>query len=121
MHWAVYKVDAELTRELLKHGANPDARSSLGATPLAEAAKLANPELVQLLIKSHANVNEANEDGQTPLMLAARTGSIPVADLLVRAGANVNARRNLARTDSADVGRGVWPGRDDRIPDQAPC
>jgi uncharacterized protein len=92
LHWAVYKVDAELTRELLKHGANPDARSSLGATPLAEAAKLANPELVQLLIKSHANVNEANEDGQTPLMLAARTGSIPVADLLVRAGANVNAR-----------------------------
>ncbi len=94
LHWAVYKVDPELTRELLKHGANPNAKSSLGATPLAEAAKLANAELVQLLIKARADVNEANEDGQTPLMLAARTGSVPVADLLVRAGANVNAKES---------------------------
>ncbi|MEO8307637.1 MAG: ankyrin repeat domain-containing protein [Pseudomonadota bacterium] len=90
--WAVYKVDPELTRELLKHGANANAKNALGATPLAEAAKLANPELVQLLIKARADVNEANEDGQTPLMLAARTGSVEVAELLVRAGANVNAR-----------------------------
>jgi ankyrin repeat protein len=94
LHWAVYKVDTELTRELLKHGANPNARSSLGATPLAEAAKLANVELVQLLIKARADVNEANGDDQTPLMLAARTGAVPVADLLVRAGANVNARES---------------------------
>jgi ankyrin repeat protein len=94
LHWAVYKVDPELTRELLKHGANPNAKSSLGATPLAEAAKLANVELVQLLIKARADVNEANEDGQTPLMLTARTGSVPVADLLVRAGANVNAKES---------------------------
>jgi ankyrin repeat protein len=94
LHWAVYKVDTELTRELLKHGANPNAKSSLGATPLAEAAKLANVELVQLLIKARADVNEANGDDQTPLMLAARTGAVPVADLLVRAGANVNARES---------------------------
>jgi ankyrin repeat protein len=94
LHWAVYKVDTELTRELLKHGADPNVKSSLGATPLAEAAKLANVELVQLLIKARADVNEANEDDQTPLMLAARTGSVAVADLLVRAGAKVNARES---------------------------
>ncbi len=94
LHWSVYKVDPELTRELLKHGAKADAKNTLGATPLAEAAKLANPELVQLLIKARADVNEANEDGQTPLMLAARTGSVPVADLLVRAGAKVNAKES---------------------------
>ncbi len=120
LHWAVYKVDPELTRELLKHGANPNAKSSLGVTPLAEAAKVANTELVQLLIKAHADVNEANEDGQTPLMLVARTGVVPVADLLVRAGAKVNAKEKLARTDGADVGSGFRPGGDDGVPDQAP-
>jgi uncharacterized protein len=92
LHWAVYRVDPELTRELLKAGANPNAKNSLGSTPLAEAAKLADAQLVQLLLKARADVNAANEDGQTPLMLAARTGSVPVADLLVRAGANVNAK-----------------------------
>jgi len=92
LHWAVYKVDVNLTRELIKHGANPNVKNSLGATPLAEAAKLANAELVQLLIKGRAEVDGANGDGQTPLMLAARTGVVPVADVLVRAGADVNAK-----------------------------
>jgi ankyrin repeat protein len=39
LHWAVYKVDVDLTRELLKHGANPNVKNALGSTPLAEAAK----------------------------------------------------------------------------------
>ena len=92
LHWAVYKVDAEMTRELLQHGAKPNVRSNLGALPLAEAANLADVELVGLLLKAKADPNLANQDGQTPLMLAARNGSVPVAQMLLKAGANVNAR-----------------------------
>ena len=92
LHWAVYKVDHELTRALVKAGADPDVRSQLGALPLAEAANLADAELVSILLKARADPNLANQDGQTPLMLAARTGSVPVGQLLLKAGADVNAR-----------------------------
>ncbi len=91
LQWAVYKVDVELTRELLARGADPDARNNLGATAMGEAAKLANLELVQMLLKAKAKVDLANDEGQTPLMLAARTGNLPVAEALIKAGANVNA------------------------------
>ena len=92
LHWAVYKVDHDLTRALVKAGANPNVRSHLGALPLAEAANLADAELVSILLKGRADPNLANEDGQTPLMLAARTGSVPVGQLLLKAGADVNVR-----------------------------
>ena len=43
------------SRELLQQGAKPNVRSTLGATPLAEAAKLADVELVSLLLKAKAD------------------------------------------------------------------
>mgnify|MGYP003704839795 CR=1 FL=1 len=42
LHWAVYKIDADLVRALLDHGAKPDAVNSYGSSPLAEAAKVGN-------------------------------------------------------------------------------
>src|ERR1700756_4719728 len=47
LHWAVYKLDAELARALLDHGAKPDAINNYGSTPLAEAVKVANARLVE--------------------------------------------------------------------------
>ncbi|HLH96219.1 MAG TPA: ankyrin repeat domain-containing protein [Xanthobacteraceae bacterium] len=92
LHWAVYKIDADLVRALLDHGAKADVINNYGSSPLAEAVKVANPQLVEMLLDAGSNVEEANQDGQTALMLAARAGSVEVADLLVRHGANVNAR-----------------------------
>src|ERR1700724_3603092 len=79
LHWAVYKIDADVVRALLEHGAKPDVINSYGSSPLAAAATGSNAEV-------------PNQEGQTALMLAARAGSVEVADLLVRHGANVNAR-----------------------------
>lgn len=92
--WAVYQVDAELVRLLLRNEADPDARNNFGATPLSEAARVANPELVKLLLDAGADPDLGNTDGQTPLMLAAWTGVTEVAELLIRAGADVNAEEN---------------------------
>ncbi len=92
LHWAVYKVDVELTKALLDKRANPNVANAFGSTPLAEAVKVANPELVTLLLKAGANVDAANDDGQTALMLAARTDSVKIAELLVARGAKVDAR-----------------------------
>lgn len=91
LHWAVYRVDAELTAMLLAREADPDAINEFGSTPLAEAVKIANPEIVAMLLDAGADPEAANEDGQTALMLATRTGETTVAELLIAHGANVNA------------------------------
>lgn len=92
LHWAVYKIDADLARALLQRGAKPDVTNNYGSSPLAEAAKVANARLVEMLLDAGSNVEAPNQEGQTALMLAARAGSLEVAELLVRRGANVNAR-----------------------------
>src|SRR3979411_2082553 len=92
LHWAVYKIDADLARALLERGAKPDVINNYGSSPLAEAAKVANARLVGMLLDAGSNVEVPNQEGQTALMLAARAGSLDVAELLVRRGANVNAR-----------------------------
>jgi uncharacterized protein len=92
LHWAAYKIDADLVRALLQRGAKPDVINNYGSSPLAEAVKAANAGLVKMLLDAGSNVEVPNQEGQTALMLAARAGSTDVADLLVRHGANVNAR-----------------------------
>jgi ankyrin repeat protein len=91
LHWAAYKLDAELVRVLLAHGAKADVKNDYGASPLGEAVKAGNAPLVETLLKAGADVNAANVDGETTLMLAARAGSVPVAKLLLAHGADVNA------------------------------
>jgi ankyrin repeat protein len=92
LHWAVYRLDAELVEILLDRGANADVENRYGSSPLAEAVKAGNAELVAMLLDAGAAVDSPNLDGQTTLMLAARTGSVEVAKLLLAAGADVNAR-----------------------------
>ena len=92
LHWAIYKIDADLTRALLERGAGPDVINNYGSSPLAEAVKVADARLVAMLLDAGADAEVANQEGQTALMLAARAGSLDVAGLLVGHGADVNAR-----------------------------
>jgi ankyrin repeat protein len=92
LHWAVYKVDAELVEELLRRGASPDVINDYGSSPLAEAVKIGDVVLVRMLLDAGADLEAPNQDGQTALMLAARSGALDVADLLVERGADVNRR-----------------------------
>src|SRR6266446_4158869 len=89
LHWAVYKIDADLARALLERGAKPDVINNYGSSPLAEAVKVANARLVGMLLDAGSNVEVPNQEGQTALMLAARAGSLDVAELL-DAGADPN-------------------------------
>src|ERR1700686_5321903 len=76
LHWAVYKIDAELTRALLQRGAKPDVINNYGSSPLAEAVKAANAGLVKMLLDAGSNLEVPNQEGQTSLMLAPRAGSL---------------------------------------------
>jgi uncharacterized protein len=89
--WAVYNVDHEMVRALLKRGAKANVINHLGDSAIAEAVKVGDVELVRMLLDAGANPDSANQDGETALMLAANVGSLPIAQLLIQRGATVNA------------------------------
>ena len=55
---------------LLAAGADVNARSNAGATPLMVAAELGYGKVVRLLLKAGADVNAKNGEGQTALDVA---------------------------------------------------
>src|SRR5579871_3180687 len=56
LHWAVYKIDADLVRALLERGAKPDVINNYGSSPLAEAVKVGNARLVGMLLDAGSDV-----------------------------------------------------------------
>jgi ankyrin repeat protein len=78
---------------LLARGSDPNARESLGATPLHLAcAPGSNDATVEALLARGADVRAGDVYGATPLHWAAKHGRPGAAMLLLDAGADVNAR-----------------------------
>jgi len=85
-------------KEWLRRGANVNAVTEYGWTPLYEAAENGHKAVAELLIAKGANVNAARENGSTPLHAAAGEGYKDVAELLIARGANINAKDKDGRT-----------------------
>jgi uncharacterized protein len=89
LHAAVLRGDLEVVTDLLKHGANPNARlmkgtplrrnnqdynlpaAWIGATPYWLAAKFLDADLMRALVSGGADPQITMSDGTTPLMAAA--------------------------------------------------
>ena len=90
LHWAILQNDLKIVTALLRAGADLNARTKHGGTPLHTAASAwDNPTVVRELLKAGADVNARNEDGATPLHSVASAAN---AVALLEAGADVNAR-----------------------------
>ena len=77
---------------LLKNGANPNAPTKGGTTPIFISAENGNIELGKILYEFGADVNyNKNEYSLTPLRHAARNGYIDVVRFLLSKGAEINA------------------------------
>lgn len=72
---------------LASHGADINARSTDGNTPLAWAAMLRRQESVETLLSLGADVNTVNSFGRTALDQAEWIQHKPIIDILKRAGA----------------------------------
>ena len=91
--YAVLYGDAAFLEDLLKKGADANARNDAKATPLMWAAT--NMEKTRVLLAHGADVNAQSDDSRTPLMVAAgRPGNIAVVKLLLDHGANLNPTAN---------------------------
>ncbi|KAL2784147.1 ankyrin repeat-containing domain protein [Aspergillus keveii] len=92
LHRAVACGDALAVRELLKKGANPNARDYNDQTPLHLAARNKHQQVVkELLSQQHINLNPLEPSGHTPLMCALESGATGVVGLLLETeGVNIN-------------------------------
>ena len=81
---------SDLVWDLINAGAEVNAKSETGDTPLMAAAYEENGEILKTLLEAGADLNSKNEDGQTALMVAAEHGRLQNVRALVLAGADIN-------------------------------
>jgi ankyrin repeat protein len=84
--------------QLVRHGADPEARCGDGMTPLFFAASIGNFNATQKLLRYGANPNSGNDFGEMPLMIASEFGHGVISRMLVEAGADVSAERSDGAT-----------------------
>lgn len=78
---------------LLKNGANPNAPTDGGTTPIFLSCNDGHVESAIILCRYGANVNfNKNKYNLSPLRHAARSGSIEVVKFLINQGAEINAK-----------------------------
>jgi ankyrin repeat protein len=93
---AVRAGDRDRVQQLLRSGADVNARTEDGTTALMHATAVGDSKLVRMLLDHKADVNARNKAGAVPLLWAAGDGE-KVRALLGR-GADVNARPDSGRT-----------------------
>jgi ankyrin repeat protein/thiol-disulfide isomerase/thioredoxin len=81
---------ADVVKELLAHGADPNARLNGDRSPLTDACR-GDVEIARQLLAAGANVNQPGEFGITALMRAAASMPAEFVNELIAKGARVNA------------------------------
>jgi len=82
---ATSKQNKEMVLYLLEKGANVNAKSRSGGTPLKIAARGNNPEILKIIIKNGADLKE-----WYPIFLAISHNKIKNVEILLDAGVDVN-------------------------------
>lgn len=89
LHVYLWRNDPWAVRQLLQHGANPNAVGDMGETPLHVAVRSASAETIALLLEAGAREMVTSEFAQTPAQLAESKGRLPVyreAQRMVKTG-----------------------------------
>lgn len=110
LHGAAILGYAEVMDALLTRGAQVDATSDLGRTPLHELASFreASLDIANLLLASGARARARDAEGAEPLHLAAQTGTVEMIRRLLEAGADAGATTDRGFSplhQAAEVGR----------------
>jgi ankyrin repeat protein len=88
----------QAAQALIAGGADVNARSKGGFTPLLFAARVGDVESARVLIAGGARVNDAAPNGMTPLVLASASGQEALGIFLLDKGANPNAQDEYGAT-----------------------
>jgi cytohesin len=96
--WAAAEAHGDVIDFLISKGANVNAASRSGSTPLAFATGRNDAKSVQRLLAAGADANYALPDGTKMLMLAATSKATDVAALLLDKGADPNIADRAGNT-----------------------
>ena len=89
LHLASGKGHVEVTRFLLDHGADGNARNMRKSTPLHEASIGRHAEVVRVLMERGVDVTAEDDNGIDPVVLAFALGCAEVKRVFLEFGANV--------------------------------
>lgn len=87
LHWAVAG-PIEAMEKLLALGADPNATSLEGATPIMNAVQSNKPDKLNLLLQSGAVINYCDNRGFTAIHRAAEMGHVDIVKILLANGAD---------------------------------
>lgn len=90
LHWASYHDSLEAAEQLLVVGANVNATTDLGVTPLWLAIENGNSQLVAALLQAGADPSIELLSGETIVMTASQVGNADIVRQLLAAGADPN-------------------------------
>jgi uncharacterized protein len=89
--WAISERHTAVAEELLRHGADVNARSKTGFTALMFAAQQGDVDTTRILLDAKASPNDViPKSGATPLIIASAIGHPDVVALLLDKGADPN-------------------------------
>ena len=104
---AIYTGNLSELKRLVESGADVNALSKGGGSPLSSAAFHGRLEHVRFLLQNGAVVTARNRDGGTSLHVAALMGRFEIAKLLLSKGAKAGVR-NKKGESSIDAVSGEW-------------
>lgn len=99
LHWSALHGEAEMARKLLAAGADPNAVTHYGITPLAIACEVGSLPVVECLLAAGATADAQASAVDAPILLASRTGNVDIVRQLVDHGADPltkNAKKQTA-------------------------
>ncbi|MFN2527038.1 MAG: ankyrin repeat domain-containing protein [Actinomycetota bacterium] len=82
----------ELVKDLIRRGAEIEARDADGYTALMYAANMGRDEVVDLLLQAGADVNAMDNHQSTPVMFAAQHDHVSAVKRLIDARADLSIR-----------------------------
>jgi ankyrin repeat protein len=89
--WAVSQRQSAVVEELITHGADVQAGSKSGFTPLMFAAQQGDADSARILLRAGAKPNDTQpKTGLTPLMIASAMANTKAVDVLLDNGADPN-------------------------------
>ena len=108
LHQASSGGETETALKLIKEGAEVNARTASGLTPLHEVGTgKGNVEIAKALIQAGADVNAINAHGATPLHRAADHEKLEIVKVLLKAGAYVCAKDNPKSSTPLSYAKGT--------------
>ncbi|MEX0965296.1 MAG: ankyrin repeat domain-containing protein [Pseudohongiellaceae bacterium] len=95
---AVKRQDAEVVKQLLTDGSDPNVRQNDGSTALHWAIYHESRSATEALIAANADVNAVNRLGASALYMAAKSGNAEQISLLLEAGADLSVTLPMGET-----------------------